>query len=456
MRIDSWLKLVPEDGLDFDVLKTMLTLPNPEYVSRKRMGYSVSGIRRSDPLYKEVGQELWIPRALVKRYGGKDASDETVEGHEVDFRSRINLGPNENQKQDQKSWVDTLLESVKQGYGAVGQADPGWGKTVAALEVIARLGKTTAVLVHKEFLMNQWAERIADCYRISQNEIGFVQQDRCDYEGKKIVMIMVQSLLARDYPQSLFDYFGTVAVDEVHRFGAVEFRRAITMFPARYRIGVTATPKRTDGLENVFFWHIGDIAVVGDRRKIKPTIQIIRTGVIPTDYDLRQMKDYKRDYSLNKIVSWLVGRDDRNRLIVDLILKAGRSGRKVLLLSGRRLHLEYLTQRLKAELAKTGERFTWGYYVGGMSERERTISATRQLLFGTYQMAAEGLDIPELDTLFLTTPKGNVEQAVGRILRDVEGKKEPTVLDFVDDSVPMCDNLARKRVRTYKRLGYMS
>jgi superfamily II DNA or RNA helicase len=114
--------------------------------------------------------------------------------------------------------------------------------------------------------MNQWIERIQDAFDIPASEIGFVQQDVCDFRGKKIVLIMAQSLLSsREYPEDLYSYFGTVVVDEVHRFGAVEFRKAITRFPAKYRLGVTATPKRKDGLEDVFFMHIGEIAFVGQR-----------------------------------------------------------------------------------------------------------------------------------------------------------------------------------------------
>ena len=136
-------------------------------------------------------------------------------------------------------------------------------------------------------------------------------------------------------------------------------------------------------------------------------------------------------------------------------MKALGAGRKVLVLSGRRGHLDDLARVVKLEMEKKEKRYTWGYYVGGMNDKERTIAATRQLILGTYQMAEEGLDIPGLDTLFLTTPKGNIEQAVGRILREVKEKKGPMVLDFVDDSLPMCPNLARKRMGLYRKLGYV-
>ena len=775
MRVDSWLKIEPDDGLNYDLLMTKLTVPNPEFQSRIRLGYSTNGVRRFDNLYQAVGNELWVPRALAEKYAakGKNVVDCMSYGHEVDFKSRIQLGPNEKRKEKQEPFVDALTEAVKNSYGAIGQAEAGFGKTVCALEVVARLGRTTAVLVHKEFLMNQWAERVMECYDIDESEIGFVQQNVCDYEGKKIVMIMVQSLLAREYPEELFKYFGTVVVDECfsadteiltnsgwvrfdaltkndlvaqysldgvsfvkpqryverdyngylvnvigkgidlmltpgheqsflkdtvngpvlakeqikdmsfyygksiptsgkkqtgrrsitpeerfliavqadgyvvpsshksgvrcgfrevqfsfskrrkldrfrkiladcgfswsektvtnnktrfivqvpvslvphkmfsdwvnlenvsgewgeefikeivhwdghfdsryperlyycstvsenvdivqavaaisgytctrslqrdnrktgykdvhrlwmwkkvkrdtrslkklyvpytgkvfcvevpsghvvvrrngqvaisgncHRFGAVEFRKAITMFPSRYRLGITATPRRADGLERVFFWHIGNIAAVGAKRRLKPRIEMVRTNVKPSDLEFRRMKDFRGELTMNKVLDWLVTSEERNRLIVQLLLKAARSGRKVLLLSGRREHLNVLRHMAKSEMAKSGKQFSTGLYVGGMTDEQRSVSAEKQIIFGTYNMAAEGLDIPELDTLFLATPKGDIEQSVGRILRTSDGKKEPVVVDFVDYSIGLCIGLSKKRLKQYQELGYV-
>ena len=110
---------------------------------------------------------------------------------------------------------------------------------------------------------------------------------------------------------------------------------------------------------------------------------------------------------------------------------------------------------MKRAMLRENLRYTIGYYIGGMSEIDRKISATRDLILATYQMSSEGLDIPELDTLFMVTPRGDIEQAVGRILRENPDKKEPMVLDFVDYTIPICYGLARKRINQYKKLGYV-
>ena len=499
MKVDSWLKITPEDGYDYELLKPKLTVNNPEYLTRKKMGFKTTELqvqgkcpncgkevhetyqkrkdipkeckrclspvkylidevemRRKDPLYKEVGNELWVPRALVHNYQGNNKLEDntTMGDREVDFKSKIQLGPNEHTAMDQNHFVDELTKSLQNGYGAIGQSLAGSGKTVMALEVISRLKRPTAVLVHKEFLMNQWAERVMDFYNIKKEDVGFVQQDVCEYSNKKIVIIMIQSLLAREYPKSLFDYFGTICIDEVHRVAATEFRKSIVLFPARYRFGVTATPRRQDNLENVFFWHVGDIAVVGEQQGLKPEVKVVKTNVTPTTMERNRFYDFRGKQNLNKVTDYLINSSQRNKLIVSLLVKALKANRKVLLLSGRLAHLENLKNMLELQMIKEGIRHTTGYYIGGMKEEERTISATRQCIFGTFAMAQEALDIQDLDSLFLTTPKSDIEQSTGRILRLMEGKKKPIVIDFSDE-IEICIAMLKKRVNMYKDLGYM-
>jgi superfamily II DNA or RNA helicase len=248
---------------------------------------------------------------------------------------------------------------------------------------------------------------------------------------------------------------GCVSVSgNCHRFAAKEFRKTIVKFPAKYRLGVTATPERRDGMEDVFFWHIGEIAAKGSKRKIKPRVVMVDTKIPVT-------RTQKRTLAKNGSIGWstmityLTERDDRNRKLAKELFKALKAGRKILALSDRRDHLRELARLVKIMMKKYDERFTIGFYVGGTDKMERTIAAGRDLVFGTYQMAEEGLDIPALDTLFLMTPRSAVEQAVGRILRQHDSKKEPLVVDFVDTAFYLAQGVARKREQQYKELGYM-
>ena len=325
--------------------------------------------------------------------------------------------------------------------------------TICSLEIAARLGVTTYVVVHKEFLMNQWRDRIKACFDIHEEDIGYIQQDRCDYEGKKIVLCMVHSLCMREYDDKLYSYPGLVIFDEVHRMGAPMFRESIVKFPARYRLGVSATPKRSDGLQAVFFSHIGEVAAIGEKRKLKPKIQVVKTQLRPVPE--QAFWDYRKKVSLNKVVSHLITQTERNQLIVRLIMKAVAAGRKIFVFSERREHLNTLDVLLDRYMTVEKVRFTKGFYVGGMNEKQRTISATRDVILATYSQAREGLDIEDTDTLFITTPVREVEQLGGRILRECETKKEPMIVDFVDDSIGIAKGMHLARLKEYRRMGWM-
>lgn len=338
--------------------------------------------------------------------------------------------------------------------GGILSAPCGTGKTVLAAKLISVLGRTTLVLVHKEFLMDQWTERLKAFLGLSAEDIGYVQQDKCEYEGKKVVIAMVQSLLDRGrYPEEFYNSFGIVICDEAHRMSAPQFQTAIPQFSAKYRIGLTATPRRSDGLQPIFEWHIGKvIAKMRGGTEVAPKIyQVPFKCWVPDNYYIwRDDKTGKiKKLFLAKLVNLLVDIEARNMWIAKEIVKAAKADRKVMLLSDRREHLEVLKKLL---LGLTQD-YTIGFYVGGMTKEEREASEKCDILLGTFQMAKEGLDIPEIDTLYLTTPKSDVEQSVGRILRYHEDKKDPIVVDIVD-TLPVCIEFADKRARQYARLGW--
>jgi superfamily II DNA or RNA helicase len=337
--------------------------------------------------------------------------------------------------------------------GGILCAPCGMGKTVIASKLFAKLNRTTLVVVHKEFLCDQWRDRLISFLDIKTEEIGIAQQDKCEFEGKKIVIAMVQSLLDKDrYSEEFKRWPGVVCFDEVHRMGAPQFQLAASQFPARYRIGLTATPRRSDGLQPVFEWHIGKIiAKMEGGNEVIPKIHQKKFSISFPEhmYCWRDDDGNIKKLFLGKLVSLLAGTLSRTQWFVKELVRAAAAGRKCMLLSDRREHLD----DIKGLLERGGTTATIGYYVGGMKKEERERSAECDIILGTFQMAKEGLDIPEIDTLFLATPKTDVEQSVGRILRYHEDKKEPIVVDLVD-TIPICIDFARKRSAQYKRLKW--
>jgi hypothetical protein len=341
---------------------------------------------------------------------------------------------------------DLTMTAPLHNYVANGFVVHNSGKTVLALKVAAELGQPTLVVVHKEFLMDQWKERIQEFLGIPASKIGHIQQDVCAYKNKSIVLGMIHSLAEKDYPDEMYSHFGTVIYDEVHRVGAPMFSQAVPKFPAKYRIGVSATPDRKDGLERVFLWHIGDVIRGTGSWELKPTVYLI-------EYQTTMSQDWARGFNgqtnLGKLVTMISQDTRRNVWLAGEIRKAGTAGRKVLVLSDRIEHLEVLQKMLKSQAPG----LTTAMYVGGLKGSERERASGADILLGTVQYAKEGLDLPELDTLYLVTPHTDVEQMVGRILRKCTTKKAPLVVD-VADNMPITRAFANKRISFYMEQGF--
>jgi superfamily II DNA or RNA helicase len=353
-----------------------------------------------------------------------------------------------NLRPEQEEAISFLVRQFNGGvYGGILQAPCGWGKTVATCSLISRLQAPTAVIVHKEFLMNQWRQRIEQF--LPGARIGICQQDKCEYEGKHVVLCMVHSLAAKKYPVMFYRWPGLVINDEVHRVAAATWAPTPGLFPAQWRLGISATPRRKDGADGVFFYHLGKKLFIAKQKRLTFKVRVVRTK-------FKLVKTARFNPNLapkSLILNFLCKSDFRNRDIVTQINLAVEAGRKLLVLSERLEHLATL-EKLVREMwpAEKGNKPTMGYYVGGRSEKQLEESSHCQIIFATSQYAAEALDIPELDTLFLTTPLSDIEQAVGRILRPFEGKKDPVVVDFRDDMVPSFQRMAETRQKHYTRL----
>lgn len=439
--VDSWAWL-PKRDLTFSqlhMLKKNLTV-----VPRKM----VQQAEESKPVYlfNETATHLGIPREYF--------NDNRKPTHKVVMNTTLGNAARAAPmgrftgilRAEQQMAIDTVHAALLGGrMGGILRAAPGFGKTVCATALMAVLDVPTIVLVHKEFLMNQWLERIA--MFLPDAKVGRAQQDECDYEGKSIVLGMIQSVGSGRYPQAFYDHFGLVIPDECHHIGAQTFSQAPPRFRARYRVGLSATPRRKDGCENVFLYQLGPVLFTSKEQRLKFKVKRVWTK-------FKLIKTDKFNPSLmprTLVVTFLCASEFRNRLIVEQLIQAVQSGRKVIVLSERLKHLQKLNQYLE-EMWPDGSKIPEvGFYVGGKKEDELETARTAPIVFATVQFASEGLDIPELDTLFLTTPISDVEQAVGRILRPHQDKKEPIVVDFRDDAVPILEKQGKKRDDYYER-----
>jgi len=263
---------------------------------------------------------------------------------------------------------------------------------------------------------------------------------------------MIQSLKGVDDLGEFFSKYGFIVVDEVHHLPAVSFDESIKRAPIRHILGLTATPYRRDGLQDMIFMQCGPI-----RHQMAASDDGVKLSLVvrPTDFRFDQPGG---DLVIQDVFKALVEDIARNKLIVADVLQALECGRRCLVLSQRKEHCRILAEMFNAK-GKTP-------YVlsGDIGKKERAAivkkidSSPKEeelLLIATGQYLGEGFDCPRVDSLFLAFPvsfKGMLIQYVGRIQREFEGKTEAVVYDYFDDLVPVLKKMASKRTKTFKTL----
>ena len=295
----------------------------------------------------------------------------------------------------------------------------GYGKTATALAIASKLKRKTIIVVHKEFLANQWRERIAQF--CPKSTVGLIQGDTWNVDGHDFVLAMIQTLCVREHSPDQFNMFGLVIVDEAHHVGAPAFSKTMFKVSPEFTLGLTATPERKDGLTCILYWFLGSIFYDFSPSSSETETELKRIDFTHESFKSGPILNKFGKVSMAHMVNHLVEIPERNQLIMQHLRDAISRKRRILLLSDRRGHCEWIHEQL-------GEGVS-GLYLGGMKQDEHEKAAKKQVVVATFTLAYEGLDIPELDTLFLVTPHSDVKQAVGRIMRR-PGKKE--IYDFVD------------------------
>jgi superfamily II DNA or RNA helicase len=264
---------------------------------------------------------------------------------------------------------------------------------------------------------------------------------------------MIQTICSRSYPAGIFSGFGLAIFDEAHHLGAEHFSQTLQRIQCSAMLGLTATPQRTDGLTKVFEWFLGAICFQIEKREEDTSVRVEALRYTSADAAYADPPlDWKGDVVRARLLNQIADFTPRTEALLDWMHgHLEEAGRKLLILSDRREHLAAFEAGFRAR-----GHSSIGYYVGGMKQKDLDRSAACRIILATFAMAAEGFNVPTLNTVLLATPKSAVEQSVGRILRQrpEERAVAPLILDVLDAPFAECHGQWRKRAKFYKSCGY--
>ena len=403
---------------------------------------SMNNDQKTFPAYRESSNKFYVPHYYGIENFGLPKQYKISEGNDIDLEFAGIL------RDGQIPVVETYINHVnKIGFGGgLLELPCAFGKTCLALNIISRLKKKTFIIVHKEFLMNQWIERIKEF--LPKARIGKIQGQIIDIDNKDIVIGMLQSLSMKEYPTSTFESFGLTIIDEVHHISSEVFSNSLFKLVTKYMLGLSATMNRKDGTTKVFKMFLGDVVFKGKRDEAREVV----VHAIKYQVDDDEFNEVKTDFRGNPAYSTMISKlceyNRRTEFILKIVsdMLSVNPNQQIMILAQYKNILKYLHDAIAHRNIATV-----GYYIGGMKEQALKATEGKKIVIATYAMAAEALDIKTLTTLIMATPKTDIEQSVGRILR--EKHSSPIVVDIVD-SHDLFQNQWRKRKTFYKKENY--
>jgi len=427
-------------------LREELNFYNSDYLIKKRLGKSTFNTEKFFNLISEADTEVMIPRgfsATLVQFCNKEKIpykiiDKRTKKDAIDFASEITL------QEHQEIALDKIREK---DFGVI-VSPPGSGKTVIGLEIITEKRQPALIIVHRKQLFDQWIERIQSFLKIPKKEIGQIGNGK-NKIGKHITIAMIQSLSRLQDYSEISNSFGTIIIDECHHIPAKSFREAIVNFNSFYLYGLTATPKRKNNDQKLIFVFIGNILHQVNQydylkeRNIKTEINIKETELYaPFDYKIDKYE------TISKI---LVYDTQRNTLILNDVVQNAHRFKTILILSERKAQVEILNLYLK-------DKYETITIHGDDSEssRKSKIEQIKQghfkIVISTGQYFGEGIDISNLECLFIVYPfafEGKLVQYIGRIQRS---EKSPVIFDYRDTKIDYFEKMFKQRKRYYNKL----
>lgn len=434
--------------------KSNLVLDNPDYYKKERLGKWTGNTPQKIWLYEQMGLDLWVPFGCLKDIWKIIKAHETLFKCEIRPLRRVSYQSCINPYPYQENAIQRILEA-KNGVVVM---PCGSGKTQTALEAVARIGGKCLWLTHTQDLLNQSMNRAKIVYNLPLSQYGTITAGKVNI-GNAITFATIQTLSKIDI-SAYHDEWDVIIVDECqHCCGSptrvTQFYKVISRLSARYKVGLTATPKRADGLERSMFALLGGIICEITKEDVAAMtcpvkVRLINTGFIP-DYNAILMGDGTLNYS--ELINNMITDKDRFDYISQAIQSLDGSA---IVLANR---VDYIRRLTEAYNGRAVCLSTLGNSKKAREERKEVLhkleNGDLDVIFATYQLAKEGLDVPNLRYVVFATPEKDettVIQSAGRVGRKAKGKEYGTVIDFVDN-FGMYRGWAKKRQGFYKKIG---
>lgn len=428
-----------------DIIKKELTILNPQYFDAIKYGRSVQHVEREIKLYQYITSYIRLPRGyldnLLKIF---DSNKIAYVLQDLRTENQCSFKFTKELWNFQQHAVD-IMTNYEEG---ILVSPCGSGKTFMGIYLIYKWGQKTLWITHTKELLLQSTSQLTKLLNLEPNEIGMVGNSKFTI-GAKVTVGLVQSLEKIKDP-TFFQQFGTIIVDEAHHVPSHTFRKIVDQTSAKYRLGLTATPNRTDGLEQLMYVYMGPIIHKISLQELlhENKIVIPKVKQIPTSFF-----SYREEY--RELMADLIQNHERNKLIVSMICSTFLKGKDLgLVLTERIQHC----QIIKEMISSNDSALTVEILTGKVSLKKRKAIIQQMnnreidILIST-KLADEGLDIPQLNVLYLATPSkaiSKIKQQIGRIMRFTPEKERALVFDFVDEKVKIFQQQALIRSTLYK------
>ena len=423
---------------------------NPEFYKAQAMRLPVWNKPRLIGCAENYPQHIGLPRGcldavlelLEQNNIGAVIQDERLSGNRIAVTFTGSL------RKDQKAALKDLL---KHDVGVL-SAPTAFGKTVTAAAMISRRKVSTLVLVHRTELLRQWQERLTGFLDIPKNGLGVIGGGKKKPSGKIDIAVM-QSLSRREDLTGFLDGYGQIIVDECHHLSAFSFESVLKQAKTRYVVGLTATPVRRDGHHPIIFMQCGTVRHRADKAETAPTQLEVWPQFLPAP-------NIPSGSTIQEAFRTLSNDTERTRRISHDVVVAYRKGRKILLLTERTEHLEFLRETLGEEIEHCfvlHGRLSRKTRANILGELGKLNESTPRVLLSTGRLIGEGFDHPPLDTLMLAIPiswKGTLQQYAGRLHRAHPDKHDVRIYDYVDTGHPQLARMWDKRQQGYRNMGY--